>query len=105
MKKAIKQLDKEEYKYYRQLKKEVFKLQEIKTVDGKTLQYINALYNKCVKWNYYYPSCSIKLTDFTDWLVKNNLQRFNLYARGFSIDSKEVLKFRTTTVRKKVARG
>ena len=105
MKKAIRNLDKEEYKYYRQLKKEVFKLQDIKTVDSKTLQYINALYNKCVKWNYYYPSCSIKLVAFTNWINKNNLQRFNMYARGFSIDSKEVLKFRTTTVKKKVARG
>ena len=105
MKKAIRNLDKEEYKYYRQLKKEVFKLQDIKSVDTKTLQYINTLYNKCVKWNYYYPSCSIKLTDFTNWMVKNNLQRFNLYAKGFSVDGKEVLKFRTTTVRRKVARG
>ena len=103
MKKSIRKLDKEEYVYYRRLKKEVFNLRNIKSINNKTLQYVNALYNKCVKWNYYYPNCLIKLTPFTDWVVKNNLQRFNLYTKGFSVEGKTVLQFRTVEV-KKVAR-
>ena len=102
MKKSVRNLNKENYTYYRDLKRKMFKLDNLNARDNKTLAMVNKLYKEVISWNLEFPKCKISLEHFTNYQIRVGIQRFNMYCKGFSVTGTQLQQFRTVECKRRL---